>query len=158
MSHIITLVGTTSRIAVVLLLTVGAMGCSDDGSPTRLPLSPTPTPTATPTPDAATFGSMFGVVYEITQTGRIPVEGVGLGLLTCFSEGCPTATTAYREVTTDKDGAFRIPDVYNGPLNFLWMSKEGYKAADPIPGSCEGCDRIVAISGDTRLDVEVVRP
>jgi hypothetical protein len=158
MSKFITLVGTIGPVAVVLLITASALGC--DGSPTQLPLSPTPPPTAAPTPppDAAPFGSMFGVVYETTQTGPIPVEGVRLGLLTCLRENCPAATTAFREVTTDKDGAFRIPDVYDGPLNFLWILKEGYKAADPIPAGCDGCDRIVAISGDTRLDVEVVRP
>jgi hypothetical protein len=153
-SRVIKLVGTSSRVAVVLLITIGATGCRDGSSP-RLPLSPTAMPT--PTPDATTLGSMFGVVYETTQTGPIPVEGVRLGLLTCLRENCPTATTAYREVTSDKDGAFRIPDVYNGPLNFLWISKEGYKGAHP-PGGCEGCDLVVAISGDTRLDVEVVRP
>jgi hypothetical protein len=63
-----------------------------------------------------------------------------------------------REATTDKDGAFRISHLYDGELNFLWISKPGYQAADPIylVRSCDGCDRIVQVKGDTRLDVQVV--
>ena len=75
------------------------------------------------------------------------------GLTNCAGE------VISREVTTDKDGVFRIPDLYNGTLNFLWITKDGYKPAGPNEpfGSCDGCDRIVSVNGDTRLDIEVIR-
>jgi len=62
-------------------------------------------------------------------------------------------------VTTGKDGTYRVADLYNGEANYIWIgSKEGYISAAPRPALlCEGCDLIVTVNGDTRLDIEVVR-
>ena len=101
---------------------------------------------------------MFGVVFETTQAGRTPVEGVVIAVLSCSVTNCPSSSSVSYETTTDKDGAYRLADLHHGELNFLWILKEGYAAAGPIPvQSCDWCDRIVTVAGDTRLDVELVR-
>jgi hypothetical protein len=101
---------------------------------------------------------MFGVVSEMTPAGRRPVEGVSLYLLSCALANCPDPLIVVQETTTDIYGAYRLSGLYNGELNFLWVSKEGYVAGGPLPAdSCDRCDRIVTVSGDTQLDLEVVR-
>ena len=101
---------------------------------------------------------MFGVVSEVTAAGRTPVEGVRLSVLSCAVTNCPNPSIVVQETTTDEHGAYRLSGLHNGELNFLWVSKEGYVAGGPVPAvSCDGCDRIVTVSGDTQLDLEVVR-
>ena len=71
---------------------------------------------------------------------------------------CPNPSIVVQETTTDEHGAYRLSGLHNGELNFLWVSKEGYVAGGPVPAvSCDGCDWIVTVSGDTQLDLEVVR-
>jgi hypothetical protein len=70
---------------------------------------------------------------------------------------CPSASSVFEETTTDQDGAYHVSGLHNGGLNFLWVLKEGYVADGPLPSSCDWCDRIVMVSGDTQLDVELVR-
>jgi hypothetical protein len=159
MSHLTRLIARITPVALAVLVLVLGIGCGDGTPAAQQILSPTPTPTAASPAPPETRGSLAGMVYEMTPAGRTPVDGVSVYHLTCFSVNCPSVTTLSRQVRTDRDGAFRISDVYNGALNYVWVAKEGYRAADPIPplGSCDGCDRIVDIGGDTRLDIEVVR-
>ena len=72
---------------------------------------------------------------------------------------CPSAVTAGYSVQTDRDGRYRIGRVYPGDLNFLWVRNEVYDLVNPMaPGTCpDGCDRVVVVSGDTRLDIDLVR-
>jgi hypothetical protein len=101
---------------------------------------------------------MFGVVSEMTPAGRRAVEGVSLYVLSCAVANCPSPSIVVQETTTDKYGAYRLSGLYNGGLNFIWVSKDGYVAGGPLPAdSCDRCDRIVTVSGDTQLDLEVVR-
>lgn len=160
MPHSAGLIGTaTAQLSLTLLITVAAMGCDQRRSPLMSRSTSTPTtPTPIPTPTAPVAdGSIFGVISERTPTGSKPVAGAFLQHLSCGLANCPAIIE--REVITDKDGAFRIPDVYNGTLNFLWVFKDGYRAAEPNEpyGSCDGCNRRVSVNGDTRLDIEVVR-
>src|SRR5688572_17320444 len=142
--------------------TLFLMGC-DDGS--RTPISPsTPTPTpipgARPTlPDAIADSVLSGVVFEVSSTGRIPLAGVTLHLLTCGAVNCPPSSTAAHEVKTGENGGYRIAGVYNGALNFFWIRNEVYDLVNPVvPGTCpDGCDRVVTVNGDTRLDIDLVR-
>jgi hypothetical protein len=153
-----------TRILVVgrvLVLALGLAGCGSSGSPAT-PLTPSPQPTASPAPTApAPIGNnvLSGVVFEVTSTGRTPLEGVTVYLLTCGAWNCPNAVTADFSVQTDRDGLYRIDGVYPGNLNFLWVRDERYDLVNPMaPGTCpDGCDRVVMVSGDTRLDIELVR-
>ena len=76
---------------------------------------------------------MFGVVSEMTPAGRTPVEGVSLSVLSCAVRNCPGPSIVIQETTTDKLGAYHLSGLYNGELNFLWLSKEGYVAGGPLP-------------------------
>ena len=94
----------------------------------------------------------------MTPAGRTPVEAVELYVLSCSVTNCPDRSVVVQETTTDHQGAYRLSGLHNGGLNFLWVRKEGYVAGGPLPAeSCDGCDRIVTVSGDTQLDLEVVR-
>jgi hypothetical protein len=139
-------------------LTILMFGCDNsvDTPITSLPTPTTPTPSPAPTVAASVLS---GVVSEITGAGRIALEGATVHLLTCGAENCPPALTAGLEVKTGKDGGYRIAGVYNGNLNYLWVRNAVYDMADPMPvGTCpDGCDRVVAVNGDTRLDIDLVR-
>ena len=144
-----------------LMLTLGLAGCAGSDSPAT-PFTPSPQPTASavPTPPTPTSDNVLsGVVFEVTSTGRTPVEGVTVYLLTCGAWNCPSAATASYSVQTDKDGRYRIDRVYSGDLNFLWVRNEVYDLVNPMArGTCpDGCDRVVVVSGDTRLDIDLVR-
>jgi hypothetical protein len=93
-------------------------------------------------PIPATF-TLSGVVFEITATGRTPVEGV-------FIEGYDVAATR-----TDRNGFYTVP-AYEG-LNYLFVSKEGYQTDPPQLPNCESCNVAVTINGDTRVDIQLVR-
>ena len=153
-----------TRVLVVgcgFVLALGLAGCGGSDSPAT-PLTPSPPPTARPAPTPPTpIGDnvLSGVVFEVTSTGRTPLTGLTVYLLTCGASNCPSAVTAEYSVQTDEDGRYRIDGVYPGDLNFLWVRNEVYDLVNPMaPGTCpDGCDRIVVVSGDTQLDIELVR-
>lgn len=93
--------------------------------------------------------TLSGVVSERTAAGPVPVEGVlVMGYRCSRCEG--------QESTTDRNGAYSI-SLYAGE-NDIWVIKNGYDVDGPPPmRSCENCSAIVAINGDTRFDVELVR-
>ena len=160
MAPSITTRSRTLKIATALGLTILILGC--DGSDRGTPLSPFPpalaTPSPTPAPPPTPIGQsvLSGAAFEMTLTGRSPVEGATIYLTTCGTFNCPDAK-GY-ETKTDKEGSYRIAGVYDGALNFLWISKEDYALVDPMaPGTCpDGCDRLVTVKGETRLDLELV--
>jgi hypothetical protein len=42
--------------------------------------------------------------------------------------------------------------------NFVWISKTGYEPVGrPAVTSCDNCNQIVEMNGDTRLDIELAR-
>lgn len=148
-------------VGCVLVLVLGLAGCGGSYSPAT-PLAPSPQPTVSPAPTPPTpIGDkvLSGVVSEVTSTGRFPLEGITVYLLTCGAWNCPSAVTADYSVKTDKDGRYLIGGVYPGDLNYLWVRNEVYDLANPMaPGTCpDGCDRVVVVSGDTRLDIDLVR-
>jgi hypothetical protein len=77
--------------------------------------------------------------------------------MTCGLANCPDAK-GYN-VKTDKDGNYRFDGVYDGPMNYFWVRNEIYDLTSPmVLGTCpDGCDRVVDVSGETRLDIELVR-
>jgi hypothetical protein len=149
-----------ARTAAAVAFTVLMIGCSSTpSSPSAATPSPTLTPAPAPPPRTAGIANrvLSGAVVEITPSGRIPVEGVAIYLETCSLDNCPDIK-AY-EVKTDRRGEYRISGVFDGQLNFLWATDAVYKMADPMPlGTCpDNCDRLVTVSGDTRLDIELMR-
>lgn len=151
-------VRAAKHLGFAVLLAGALGGCNEGRTPTAPTNATTPTLAAPPTPSAT--GSLYGVVTEMTATGPTPVEGVVVAPLSCARVACPASEKfIYQEVATGKDGNYRVPDLYNGEANYIWIaSKEGYVAAESLPASaCEGCNLIVTVNGDTRLDIRVVR-
>ena len=151
---------TAKNLGFAVLLASALSGCNEG----RTPTAPTQTTTTTPTLAAPTTpsgtGSLYGVVTEMTSTGPTPVEGVLVAPLSCARVACPSSDKyIYQEVTTGKDGTYRVADLYNGEANYIWIaSKVGYVSAEPLPVlDCEGCHLIVTVNGDTRRDIRVVR-
>ena len=91
---------------------------------------------------------LSGVVFEITEAGRVPIEGVELY---CDSCGSPDGHTF---VTTNADGFYRLEWTANG-VHPLFVTKAGYEIFDP---SRDAMGRISAtVRGDTTFDVQLVR-
>jgi len=81
--------------------------------------------------------TLSGVVSEMTSTGQVPVEGVQV------DEGY-----FHAQVKTDTNGFYSFTGPYGTDIrNFVLFTKEGYLTATSE----------VAINGNTRLDVQLVR-
>jgi hypothetical protein len=123
----------------VVVLGVLASACNGNS----LPTAPSPTtPTAAPTPTMSGLGTISGVIFEITPSGRVPVEGVYV-----------TGPWDY-PVFTDRNGSFSLSACGNSPCLFhngelftAYVSKNGYQPA------------IVqaTVNGDTQLDIQLMR-
>jgi hypothetical protein len=158
---------------LILVLAAGLAGC--DGAHPPSPTAPsTPQPRQTPRPNPNGQGeyvadvTLSGVMYEVTPTGRVPVEGA----VFWSSEQASGAT--------DITGRFHIRPVWVCPcpwassvdagITSIYWAKDGYE--DPLgqpdsifpesiifPGGRRKGEgwRDVKINGDTRFDIELVR-
>ena len=95
--------------------------------------------------------TLSGIVYEVADGRRVPVEGVELY---CDSCGSPVGHTyAY----TDAHGFYSFGWSQNG-VHRLLVRKGGYRLANPIPFEVPGFQAINAtVNGDTRFEFEIVR-
>jgi hypothetical protein len=167
---------TRTRTGIVLLaLAQGlAAGCSASGSPVATAPTVGFTTQLAPYPNHLTLigVSLFGVVSEMTPTGRQPVEGVVVYCVTCGKSRFTATHTdgnGYYSFSGDlsRDGGVWVQAGFTNPL---YVSKAGY--LDPegrtAPSWAEYGDessqesdeaawREVTIDGDTRFDVELVR-
>jgi len=138
-------------IGVVLLAVAGA--CNRSSNPT----TPTTSPQSAYTVSGVTpVYTLSGMVSESTAAGVVPVPGVRLEILSCDAATGNCSTSVVQSATTDANGAYRLPALFAGKDNFLWVSNsDGHFLADdpPEPTPCDGCFRIVTLTGDTRLDI-----
>jgi Carboxypeptidase regulatory-like domain len=95
--------------------------------------------------------TVSGVVFEVTPSGRMAVEGVHLY---CDSCGSPSGHTF---TDTDAQGHYSFDWSLNG-VHQLQVWKDGYVLTHPAGtlGSTEYINATVN-GGDTNLDIEVVR-
>ena len=94
---------------------------------------------------------LSGVVFETTETGQVPVQGVEIY---CDSCGSPDGHTF---VYTDPDGFYSLSWAIDG-VHPLFVTKAGYGIFDPTGKLLDGLGRISAtVKGDTRFDVRLVR-
>jgi len=148
-----------------LVLALGLGGCGGaDSSPTPLAPSPLPPqaffpgPTAAFPPGTLTSVSLSGVVYELTPTGRKPISRAVV-----YCELCGEETHTF--ATADDNGAYHFSgDLATG--GGVWVVPGvptpiavGFYNLDFIdpPGQLRPGWREVLITGDTRLDIELVR-
>lgn len=156
---------------LLLVLAAGVSGC--DSTRTSGPLAPSPqsTESTPPTPPAGPAFliadvTVSGVVYEVTPTGEVPVEGVFI------SNGDGPGRMVPQ--LTDRNGFFSFRPVWvcpcagnpgNGPvpagMTFLILAKNGYEDPPGLPESvfrphATGW-RDVMIDGDTHVRMQLVR-
>ena len=119
------------------------------------PISPSPSPSNSP----STVGlNLSGIVTQVTPTGRIPVEGVLVEAMSCHTTSYGCSTYLIQSVTTDQSGAYKFSELYFGSNNFVWITKDGYEPVGmPRVPTCDYCNRILTIEGDTQLDIELAR-
>ena len=93
---------------------------------------------------------LSGVVFEMTDKGRLPIEGASVY---CDSCGDPYGHT-YNY--TDANGLYRFFWTAAGATPLI-VGKEGYAlAGNPPRGPVEGWI-VATVDGDTRFDIELVR-
>jgi hypothetical protein len=137
-------------VSVLVSLAIVLSGCGDGGS---IPTAPAPTSTLTspPSPTEAVTYTLSGVVFELTEAGKVPIEGVELY---CDSCGSPDGHTF---VYTDANGFYSLDWTGNG-VHPLLVRKAGFAIFDPAGTLTDDYGRIAAtVSGDTRFDVQLVR-
>ena len=142
---------------LMMTLAVGLTGCGSSASPGPTAPSTTPAPGGTPWPGGSFVdATLSGTVYEVTATGRVPIEGVALYCELC---GAGTHTWAY----TDSYGFYRFIGVWvDGRPTSVHIRKDGFADPPGVPGSLppnpSGAGwREVMVNGDTRLDIELAR-
>jgi hypothetical protein len=125
------------------------LGCDRNSlSPTQ----PTPPPRVV-VPSGPDFSvadvTLSGVVYEVTPTGRMPIEGVRVFL------------TDDQDIATDTNGFFSFRPVWLAGGNaIIWVGKDGFDNVEGqpiVPGYNEPGWHVVPINGDTRFDIQLVR-
>jgi hypothetical protein len=96
-----------------------------------------------------TYYVLSGVVFEMTDAGRVPIEGAEIYCDTC---GSPVGHTS---VNTDANGFYRLAFTPNG-LHPLFVTKDGYDL--PVSTVRDRFGRVGAtVNGDTEFDVQLVR-
>ena len=94
--------------------------------------------------------TVSGLVRERTAAGVVPIENVTMYCDACGEDG-------HTFVSTGADGYYAFPEVYAGNIDIL-VSKAGYRALNPLRILSNGMAvYTVSVSGDSRLDVELVR-
>lgn len=139
----------TTRIAVLVLALALGAGCNSaerfvPSAPTPPPAPPSANPPIVPGPFL-----LSGVVFEMTPTGRTPVENVQVY--------CDACGEGHLSVQTDASGSYRMSGVLRGSYPIL-VHKAGYDVIDSLDafGGWSG-RRVVTVSGDTQFDIEVRR-
>ncbi len=133
--------------ALLGLIAASSAACGDT------PTAPAPTPTrpaivapvGSPEPrppEPLPLTVLWGVVYEKTEAGRVPVAGVHVEDSNTHLSSKTDAAGRYRLDFTGIDRSW-FPGVAS-----LYIAKDGFNTMSQWA---------VAVAGDTRLDIEVVR-
>lgn len=94
---------------------------------------------------------LSGEVFEMTEVGRVPIEGVGL-----YCDGCGSPV-GHTSVLTDAGGLYRFSWTFNG-LNPIFVGKPGYAVVDLTGTLLDREGRVqVTVNGDTRFDIQLAR-
>ena len=138
---------------LLVFVSLAALSACNSGRPSSSPASPT-APSVPAAPQLAY--SVSGVVFEITPSGRMPIEGVRVFEEPCDAEYRRCDGDLAQFATTDTSGFYRF-SLSGGRIHFFWVSKDGYRHDEHVEATCDGCFRSVTIDADTRLDIELVR-
>ena len=93
--------------------------------------------------------TLSGIVYELSSSGRVPIEGVEV-----YCDGCGSEvghTFAY----TNASGFYSFGWAYNGVIPLL-VRKTGYQVVNPGGTFPDGTGtRHATVNGDTTFDIQV---
>jgi hypothetical protein len=121
------------------------MSACNSGRLVSSPTGPSPTAPISPPAQPSTY-AVSGVVFEVTPSGRVAVEGVLVEDVSCDPLHISCADVV-QTATTDLNGFYRLSGLSGSQVHFLWLSKEGYRADE----------QSATFATDTRLDIELVR-
>ena len=139
---------STKRLFSVASVIVLLSACGNDNR-VLSPTSPSPAgPTAPPAP-VLTY-TLSGVVFEMTEMGRTPIQQVSVY---CDSCGDPLGHTFS---DTDANGFYSFSWTANGNTPLI-VRKDGYRLAAASPDGPVNGWIVAAVHGDTRFDIELVR-
>jgi hypothetical protein len=134
---------TTWITALLGLIAASSAACGDTPTapPPRPPIvAPVSSPEPRP-PEPLPLTVLWGVVYEKTEAGRVPVAGVHVEDSNTHLSSKTDAEGRYRLDFTGIDRSW-FPGVAS-----LYIAKDGFNTMS----------RTVAVAGDTRLDIEAGR-
>ena len=130
---------------IFFLVSVAMLMSACNGAvPGSSPIAPSPSTPTAPAPSNATY-TLSGVISEVTPSGRVPIEGVLVEVVSCDAHD--RACAPVQSATTDPNGSYRLPEFPASQARWVWLSKNGYRA-DELS---------VTITTDTRLDVDLAR-
>jgi len=95
--------------------------------------------------------TLSGVVFEMTAEGQVPLEGVEV-----YCDACEHPDGHTRSYT-DRDGLYSFSSVLNGTYALL-VHKAGYVVLNPSSRLGNWEVKIATVKGDTRFNIELVRP
>jgi hypothetical protein len=136
-----------SGLFVACVLALTGIGCS--GANQSIPAAPSP-------PPASQTFILFGVVTEATSSGAAPIAGVQIDVASCPETTQGSCTSGSRSTTSDAQGSYAMPGVYYGGRNTVWAYKAGFGFPPGARVDGEGAQS-VTVTGDTRLDIQLVR-
>jgi len=159
-------IGPSARL-FILGLAAGLAGCDGDNresptAPSLIQQSATQPPTQPASPAVFPPGvlrpvTLSGTVFEITATGRAPVEGAAV-----YCELCGEATHSWS--LTDANGMYTFTGVWNAGVlpTSLSAHKTGYVDPAQLPAVTPPNPtgpgwREVMVTGDTSFHVELVK-
>jgi hypothetical protein len=97
--------------------------------------------------------TLSGVISEVTSSGPVGIAGVEVWIFNYVAND----NWSWGSTTTDAQGRYSLPGAWSGSdaNTDLWLTKEGFRI-DRL-NSCEGCFRVLRITGDTELNIRLER-
>ena len=92
--------------------------------------------------------TLSGIIFEVTPTGRVPIEGVGV-----YCDGCGSPE-GHTQTYTNVDGLYSFGWSQNGAIPLL-VGKDGYVVVGQ--GSNSYWPIVATVNGDTQFDIELAR-
>jgi len=135
------------RLSAILISAVLSSACDGAGRPPTAP----GVPVAGPAPPAATpvvTYTLSGTIFEVTPTGRVPIQGVGV-----YCDGCG-GPEGHTQTYTDADGLYSFEWSRNGATPLL-VGKAGYDVVGQVLNAYGAI--VATVNGDTRFDIELAR-
>ena len=146
---------------LVLGLTAGLVGC--DGGGPQPPTAPSPLHQLPSEPGSAggfppgvlTDSTISGLVFELTATGRTPIEGAEV-----YCELCGEATHSWSVTASNGFYSFSRVWMRGAPTSLAvgktWLCRSTWTAGGNLPEPAAQMDRGMFI-GHTRFDMELAK-